>query len=163
MALLIKNLFFTLIVPGTVSVYFPIWITREQQPASGLGSIAAVAVFALGGAIYAWCLWDFASFGRGTPLPIEPPKKLVIRGLYRYSRNPMYTGVLIVIFGWSILFASAILAAYAFAVGTCFQLFIIIYEEPHLKKKFGQQYEQYCARVGRWLPRLPRADTSTFQ
>jgi protein-S-isoprenylcysteine O-methyltransferase Ste14 len=158
MALLFKNLLFTLIVPGTVAVYVPLMITWSLNPVSGFGLLVAVVVLTAGVTIYTWCVWDFATFGRGTPVPIDAPKKLVVRGLYRYTRNPMYVGVLTVIAGLSILFDSAVLLAYGLGVATCFHLFITIYEEPHLKSEFGQEYERYCARVGRWLPRLRRGD-----
>jgi len=155
MLLLLKNLLFTFLLPGTVGVYVPLLIASSRPPASGAGLGLAVAVLLLGGAIYTWCVWDFASFGRGTPAPIDPPKKLVVRGLYRYSRNPMYVGVLTVILGWAALFRAAELLAYALVVGSCFQLFTIFYEERYLAREFGSEYEEYCARVGRWLPRLP--------
>src|SRR6516225_10065070 len=94
MILALKNLLFTLVVPGTVGVYLPLILARSRTPASGLGFKLAILLFTIGGSIYAWCVFDFASFGRGTPLPLDAPRKLVRRGLYRYSRNPMYVGVL---------------------------------------------------------------------
>lgn len=156
MALLFKNLLFTVVVPGTVSVYVPLLIARRGPPASGPGLAIASAVLTVGAAIYAWCLWDFARLGRGTPAPIDAPKKLVVCGLYRYMRNPMYAGVITVILGWAILFPTASLALYGLGVATCFHLFVVLYEEPHLLRAFGREYEQYCTRVGRWLPRARR-------
>ena len=155
MVLLIKNLLFTLVAPGTVAVLGPLLIARDSAPASGIALAIALVLFALGGAIYAWCVWDFASFGRGTPAPIDAPKKLVLRGLYRYTRNPMYLGVLTVISAWVVLFQAPGLAVYAAIVATCFHLFILLYEEPHLESLFGSDYSAYKAEVGRWLPRLP--------
>ncbi len=155
MVLFLKNLLFTVVFPGTVAVYLPMFIARDRPPASGGNLAVAVALFALGGAIYAWCVWDFASFGRGTPAPIDAPKRLIVRGLYRYTRNPMYAGVLTVILGWAVFFEAAALVLYAFFVCLCFNLFIRAYEEPHLRREFGAQYEDYCARVGRWIPRPP--------
>lgn len=156
MILLLKNLLFTLLVPGTVAVYVPLLIVQNRPPASCPLFAIALAVLALGGAIYAWCVWDFATFGRGTPAPIDAPKKLVVRGLYRYTRNPMYVGALMVILGWAVLFRAAALVIYALIVGTCFHLFIVLYEERHLQKEFGGEYDDYRGRVGRWLPRLRR-------
>ena len=156
MAFLLKNLLFTLVVPGTVAVFVPFLISRDGSPASPAFVAAAALLFVGGGTIYAWCVWDFASFGRGTPAPIDAPKRLVVRGLYRFTRNPMYLGVLTVILGWAVLFQSPALVFYAFAVGTCFHLFIILYEEPHLLREFGSDYDLYLARVGRWLPRVGR-------
>src|SRR5712691_11012804 len=130
MVLLLKNLLFTLVVPGTVAVYVPLLIARGRSPASGVACPLAVVVFALGASTYAWSVWDFATFGRGTPAPIDAPKRLVVRGLYRYTRNPMYVGALTVILGWALFFQAVQLVLYAIAVGACFQLFILVYEEP---------------------------------
>ena len=154
MLLLLKNLLFTVLVPGTVAGYVPWLITRGDSFGWGAGTAFALLLFAAGVAIYCWCVWDFASFGRGTPAPIDAPKSLVVRGLYRYTRNPMYLGVLAVILGWAVLFQRAGLLVYAACVATCFQLFVVLYEEPHLKRIFGESYREYSARVGRWLPRI---------
>jgi protein-S-isoprenylcysteine O-methyltransferase Ste14 len=151
--LLLRNLLFTVIVPGTVAVYLPLWIVQDRPAPSGPSLLVATALFTIGGCIYAWCVWDFAMFGRGTPAPIDAPKKLVVRGLYRYSRNPMYVGVLTVIFAQAALFRTPRLLLYALVVGTIFHLFIVLYEEPHLASEFAGEYEEYRARVGRWLPR----------
>ena len=83
MLLFLKNLVFTLVVPGTVAGYVP-WLIVRGQPIGSRGCLlASLALFTVGGTIYLWCVWDFASFGRGTPAPIDAPKKLVVRGLYR--------------------------------------------------------------------------------
>lgn len=156
MRLLLKNLLFTVLVPGTVAVYLPLMIAVHRPPASGLASAIGYSFLALGGAIYAWCVWDFAAFGRGTPAPIDAPKKLVVRGLYQYTRNPMYVGALTIIVGWAIYFRTALLLVYALVVATCFHLFVVLHEERQLRRTFGSEYEAYCARVGRWLPRLSR-------
>jgi protein-S-isoprenylcysteine O-methyltransferase Ste14 len=149
--LALKNLLFTLVVPGTLGVYLPLILARTRTPASGLGFALAILLFAIGGSIYAWCVFDFASFGRGTPLPLDAPEKLVRRGLYRYSRNPMYVGVLTVIFGWAVLYQSPAVTVYGLAIALCFYSFVVFFEEPILSKRFGADYEQYCAEVPRWL------------
>jgi protein-S-isoprenylcysteine O-methyltransferase Ste14 len=110
---------------------------------------------ALGAAFYCWCAWEFASAGRGTPAPIDPPKLLVARGLYRVVRNPMYVGVLLVLLGESLVFGSWDLLRYAVLVWLCFHLFVVLYEEPALRRKFGASYEDYCQRVWRWTLQLP--------
>ena len=156
MMLFLKNLLFTLVMPCTVAVYAPLLMVQNRSPASGPLFALALAVLALGVAIYAWCVWDFATFGRGTPAPIDAPRRLVIRGLYRYTRNPMYMGVLTVILGWAVLFQTAALVLYTLIVGACFHLFIVLYEEHHLQKEFGGAYDDYRSRVNRWLPRLGR-------
>lgn len=148
--LILKNLVFTLIMPGTVAVYVPLHLGQGREIAPGLLMILAVAMLLSGLAIYTWCVWDFAAFGRGTPVPFDAPARLVVRGLYRYSRNPMYVGVLVVISGWALLFAAATTAVYGLVVAICFHLMVVLYEERRLQQQFGQQYEAYRARVGRW-------------
>jgi protein-S-isoprenylcysteine O-methyltransferase Ste14 len=154
--LLLKNLLFTVVAPGTVAVLLPLLIAGDDPPATGAALAFASVLFGLGASIYAWCVWDFASFGRGTPAPIDAPKRLVIRGLYRFTRNPMYLGVLTVILGWAAFFGAARLVLYAVFVCACFHAFIRIYEEPHLAREFGDEYAAYTAKVGRWLPRPPQ-------
>lgn len=158
MTLLLKNLLFTVLVPGTVAVYLPILIGEGVAPASGPRLALAVTILAAGAAIYGWCLWDFATFGRGTPAPVDAPKRLVVRGLYLFVRNPMYLGVLTVILGWTLLFRTMEMIVYNLVVAAFFHLLVVFYEEPHLRRAFGREYEGYCARVGRWVPRLRRAD-----
>jgi protein-S-isoprenylcysteine O-methyltransferase Ste14 len=160
MVLALKNLLFTVLVPGTVAGFVPWLVTRGESFSWGAWSALALLLFAAGGAIYFSCLWDFASFGRGTPAPIDAPKKLVVRGLYRYTRNPMYLGVLTVILGWVVLSQALGLLIYGACVGTCFQLFVVFYEEPQLSRIFGESYREYQARVGRWLPKIGRGSFS---
>ena len=156
MRLLLENLLFTMVAPGTVAGLLPWLLARDCSVASGGFRTVALILFGIGGAIYAWCVWDFATFGRGTPAPIAAPKRLVVRGLYRFTRNPMYLGVLTVILGWSVLFQTPSVIGYAAVVAVCFHSFIVFYEEPHLASEFGIEYADYRSGVGRWLPRLPR-------
>jgi protein-S-isoprenylcysteine O-methyltransferase Ste14 len=155
-ALFIKNLLFTVFVPGTVGVYVPLLLAGGESPAAVWATALALPVLAAGAAIYGWCVWDFAHFGRGTPAPVDAPKRLVVRGLYRYTRNPMYVGVLVVILGWAILFQAGVLVVYALLVGSGFHLVVVSYEERHLHRTFGDEYDAYCTRVGRWFPRIGR-------
>jgi len=152
-ALLLKNLLFTVLVPGTVGVYLPLWLAAGRPAAGGLLRAAAVVLFAAGGALYAWCVWDFARLGRGTPAPVDAPVRLVARGPYRWSRNPMYVGVLTLIAGQALLFRSPRLVLYGIGIGLIFHTFVVAYEEPHLAQTFGEDYARYRAAVGRWLPR----------
>src|SRR5262245_29220104 len=115
--LVLKNLLFTLVIPGTFGVYLPLWLAQAPLRIRGATGAIGLLLLALGAAIYLWCLWDFATFGRGTPAPIDAPKKLVVRGLYRWTRNPMYVGVLIIIAGWSTLFRNSTLVLYGFVLG----------------------------------------------
>jgi protein-S-isoprenylcysteine O-methyltransferase Ste14 len=153
-ALFLKNLFFTLIMPGTVGVYAPLFIaTHVETAAPGIMRYFAPVLLLLGLAVYLWCIWDFATFGRGTPFPADAPKHLVVRGLYRYVRNPMYIGMLLVIGGWVVYFDTMWLRLYYGAILLMFHLFVVVYEEPKLGKLFGEEYTDYCRRVGRWIPR----------
>lgn len=101
MPLFLRNLAFTLIVPGTVAVYVPLYIVRGESMGPPGSRIAGALLIALGAATYFSCQWDFAVFGRATPAPIDAPRKFVSHGLYRYVRNPMYLGVLAVVLGWA--------------------------------------------------------------
>jgi protein-S-isoprenylcysteine O-methyltransferase Ste14 len=110
----------------------------------------------LGFAVALRCVWDFGWTGRGTPAPIAPPKRLVVVGFYRYVRNPMYLGFFI---GWAglwVVFGRANLLAIALALAVVLgvALFVQLYEEPTLRKAFGEGYEEYCRNVRRWVPRL---------
>jgi protein-S-isoprenylcysteine O-methyltransferase Ste14 len=153
----LRSLLFTLILPGTIGGYLPYAILRGGGAAPATGPAERMlgdAVLAAGLAIYVWCVADFALAGRGTPAPIDPPRELVVRGLYRFARNPMYVGVLAVIAGQAVRFASLPLAVYAIVIFAGFHRFVIGYEEPALRRSFDGAYERYCAAVPRWLPRL---------
>jgi protein-S-isoprenylcysteine O-methyltransferase Ste14 len=107
-----------------------------------------------GALVYLWCAWDFVFAGKGTPAPIDPPRALVVRGLYRKVRNPMYVGVMSILVGEAVIFESWKLLGCGAVFGLAAHLFVVFYEEPTLKKKFGTAYEEYCQAVPRWIPRL---------
>jgi len=156
---LLKLLVFTLLVPCT----FALWLPRYLYPSVyrsdvhwDVLAVTGVLLMAFGLAGYLWTSLDFAFRGHGTPAPIDPPKILVVRGLYRYVRNPMYISVALVLGGECLLFRSWVLARY---LAWCFAivfLVVLFYEEPVLRGKFGPVYKQYCRDVPRWLPRLRR-------
>jgi protein-S-isoprenylcysteine O-methyltransferase Ste14 len=151
-AIAFRSLLFTFVLPGAATVYVPMLLLRGTTLAGAapwrwLGLVP----LALGVAIYVWCVADFATAGRGTPAPIDPPKELVRRGLYRVTRNPMYVGVASVLVGETWLFASGALAVYTVCVVLGFHLFVLLYEEPTLRRNFGEAYERYCAAVPRWV------------
>lgn len=156
MKLYVKAAVFTLVVPGGFGGLVPALLVRGRDPADGALMVLAVCLMAIGAGIYLRCVWDFVVFGKGTPAPIDAPKRLVIRGLYRYSRNPMYVGLITLIAGWAIMFGSVILVWCGVILFIFFSLFVRLYEEPHLHRRFGDQYEAYQAQVGRWLPRRTR-------
>jgi protein-S-isoprenylcysteine O-methyltransferase Ste14 len=157
MWLFAKNLLFTVLVPGTVAVLVPCRLLPRDAELSLRGLRPFGLVLILGGAVaYFWCLWHFAGTGRGTPAPIDPPKALVAKGLYRIVRNPMYVGVLAVIFGEAILFDSRRLFWYGFWVALGFHVMVVAFEEPALRSAFGPAYEEYRRAVPRWIPRRSR-------
>src|SRR5438093_2707116 len=145
----LKTLLFTTLVPGTVTVLVPyLLLSWDIQVFSfELGAIRFLGLppILLGAVTYLWCAWDFTFTGRGTPAPFDPPKELVVRGLYRYVRNPMYVGVMNILLGEALLFASRTLLWYAAVVFVGCNLFVLLYEEPTLRRKFGADYERYCA------------------
>jgi protein-S-isoprenylcysteine O-methyltransferase Ste14 len=149
---IVKTVIFTILVPGTVAVIVPRNIASDAATPTLLSSIGFLPM-ALGAAIYFWCAWDFAVAGQGTPAPVDAPKHLVVRGLYRFVRNPMYVGIQLVLTGESAAFRSLRILIYAAIVFVFFSLFVILYEEPALTRKFGAEYEQYKRSVPRWIPR----------
>ena len=117
-------------------------------------ALSGLVAITLGGMAVLMCDWDFAASGKGTPAPIDPPRTLVRRGLYRAVRNPMYVGVVTVLLGESLVFNSVCLLVYAIGLWLAFHLFVVLYEEPTLRRTFGMEYQNYCATVPRWIPRL---------
>jgi protein-S-isoprenylcysteine O-methyltransferase Ste14 len=155
--LLLKHVIFSLLVPGVVAVGLPLTLARGRPvAASPLLLTLGVGLLAVGLATYIRCVWDFAVFGRGTPLPLDAPRRLVVRGLYRYMRNPMYLGVLCVAAAWPAILASSWLLVYAAALALAFQLFVVLHEEPRLRVLYGAEYDAYRRTVPRWLPRPRR-------
>lgn len=122
----------------------------------GYFRFAGIPFMVFGALTMLWCIYDFAAFGKGTLAPIDPPKHLVTRGFYNHVRNPMYVGGTSIMLGAAAYFQSALLICYALFWFTGWNLFVIFYEEPTLRKKFGKEYEDYCARVPRWIPRISR-------
>jgi protein-S-isoprenylcysteine O-methyltransferase Ste14 len=158
--LLAKLFVFTVLVPGTVTVWLPhFFLFREihHRPIAWSGTaVAGLIAIAIGAAGYFWCAFDFAFVGKGTPAPIDMPKVLVMRGLYKFTRNPMYSSVLLVLAGESLLFWSARLVEYAALVAIGFHFFVLLQEEPTLRRKMGAAYERYSSDVPRWIPRMRR-------
>jgi protein-S-isoprenylcysteine O-methyltransferase Ste14 len=159
---LCKTALFTALVPYTAGFWLPTQINRTWGAASnppGVGAFWEVLLsdflLCVGAAIYLWCAWDFSVKGLGTPAPIDAPKHLVVNGLYRFVRNPMYVGVFCVIVSRAIFCRSLPIVFYLIFFMVCVNLFVRFYEEPHLRSVFGEQYIDYCRRVSRWLPRAP--------
>jgi protein-S-isoprenylcysteine O-methyltransferase Ste14 len=139
-----------LALPGMVAFAVPIawlWLTghRTLEQPPGLVSLG------LGSTGLLWCVRDFYVAGKGTLAPWAPPSRLVVVGLYRHSRNPMYVSVILILLGWATSFASSGLLFYALAVAVAFHLRVTLGEEPCLARRFGAAWEEYRSRVPRWL------------
>jgi protein-S-isoprenylcysteine O-methyltransferase Ste14 len=149
---LIRALLAFLAMPGVVAFAVPLLVLRPRRPEGSFHPLGAV-VLGIGIVVLGWCVRDFYVLGRGTLAPWEPPRRLVVRGLYRHSRNPMYVGVLCVIAGWAIGFRSLGLAVYGLVLLVAFHLRVVTAEEPFLARTHGAEWESYSARVPRWLGR----------
>jgi protein-S-isoprenylcysteine O-methyltransferase Ste14 len=158
---ILKTLIFTVVAPGTVTVLIPRWLPSKPRLANLPPALRFVGwpVLCLGAVVYLWCAWNFAVTGRGTPAPVDPPKTLVVRGLYRHVRNPMYLGVSSILVGEAFVFRSRALLEYAAAIFGLFFMFVVFYEEPALQRKFGAAYERYRRDVPRWLPRWQKVNS----
>ncbi len=153
-----KNVLFAVFVPGLLGYWAPWrWVAgvSPRDVRWGPWELASLVPVALGTAGLLWSIWHFAVTGRGTPAPFDPPRRLVVKGLYRVVRNPMYVSVLTVVLGWAILLRSPAIAGYAAAGWLLFNGFVFGVEEPSLRAKFGADYAAYCAAVRRWIPGRP--------
>jgi protein-S-isoprenylcysteine O-methyltransferase Ste14 len=155
---ILGSVFFLLLAPGIVAGLVPWLIShwRMQSPLLGLSAFRVIGALLIVAGIPA-LLDSFARFaiqGLGTPAPVFPTRHLVVSGLYRYVRNPMYVGVGSVILGQGLLLGDFRVLIYAAAAWFAASLFVIAYEEPTLRRTFGQEYEEFCKHVPRWIPRL---------
>jgi protein-S-isoprenylcysteine O-methyltransferase Ste14 len=127
-------------------------------PPGGALSALGAALILLAHAALAWLLVDFVRIGRGTQAPLDPPRELVLRGLYRQVRNPMYLAYVTIVLGEALLYRSPALLGYALAFWLLTHTYVVAREERELERRFGEAYTDYCRRVGRWLPRLRARD-----
>jgi protein-S-isoprenylcysteine O-methyltransferase Ste14 len=156
--LALRSLLWTVLLPG----FFAGWVPWRYF---GLGAVRldlhdprhwlGLAGIGLGAMLLAACIWEFARSGRGTLSPADPPRELVVRGLYRYVRNPMYLSVTAIVLGEVLLTGSRPLLVYWALWFLAVNLFVLGYEEPALRRQFGAAYDAYRRNVGRWLPRFP--------
>ena len=156
LSLTLSSLLWTILLPGLVAGYVPWTFFRLRdtvidlaRPVELLGLLFVLA----GAALLVTCIFEFARSGRGTLSPVDPPKHLVVRGLYRYVRNPMYLAVTAILLGEVMLTRSGPLAVYWLIWFVVVNAFVIGYEEPTLRVQFGASYEEYLRTVGRWIPR----------
>jgi len=153
----VRSVVWAAVLPGVVAGYLP-WrffgLARWRlDPASPL-DLAGLVCIGAGAVLLGICILEFARSGRGTLAPLDPPRELVVRGLYRYVRNPMYLSVSTILLGEFLITRSRGLLGYWAAWFVVVNLFVLGYEEPTLRRRFGESYARYCRAVGRWLPRL---------
>jgi protein-S-isoprenylcysteine O-methyltransferase Ste14 len=156
LSLAVRNLFFTILQPGMVAGLIPYYIARDSfrnYPGHALRfhHYTGMLLFLTGLLILFNCIIRFAVEGRGTLSPVDPTRRLVTTGLYRISRNPMYVGVMMILAGEAVFVQSANLWIYTGLLFLAFNLFIIFWEEPRLRKDFGKDYDNYCGNVRRWI------------
>ena len=142
---------------GLVLVFLPAQLLSPAEIARpetiGAFQVVGMVVAVGGGAIALWCILSFAVVGRGTPAPFDPPRRLVVRGPYAVVRNPMYLGAGLALGGASLFYQSLPLLGYTAGFFLVTHLFVVLYEEPTLRRTFGTDYESYCRQVRRWWPR----------
>ena len=150
-----KSLLYLIVEAGLFALYIPLTFLRTGSRIEiGVISFLAIPVWLIGTLMVLWCFWDFTFKGRGTPAPIDPPKELVITGFYRYVRNPIYIGALLIFLGHFLWFGYVALLIYTVFAFIGVHAFVVWYEEQTLKKKFGAAYDDYCKQVPRWIPKF---------
>jgi protein-S-isoprenylcysteine O-methyltransferase Ste14 len=140
---------------GLLLIYLPTRVlswTGIVRPTIEAPQITGLMIGSIGAVIALCCIFTFAWIGRGTPAPFDPPRRLVIRGPYRFVRNPMYLGAGLALAGAALFYESLHLLAYGAIFLLACHLFVVSYEEPTLRRTFGSEYEAYCHRVRRWWP-----------
>lgn len=147
---------FLLVGPGFIAGLVPWWISgwRVHSPFPGFAMlrIAGLVLVVAGSLVLLEAFARFAFEGLGTPAPVLPPQRLVVRGPYRYVRNPMYVAVLAVIMGQALLLGNVSVFLYACAAWLAMHAFVLFYEEPKLRKSFGEEYTDFCKHIPRWVP-----------
>jgi protein-S-isoprenylcysteine O-methyltransferase Ste14 len=151
----LKSIFFLIFVPGLFVGFIPFaFLMLGPYIDTWFLIYLALPLWLIGGLMILWCFWDFLVKGHGTPAPIDPPKELVVTGLYNYVRNPMYVGVELMLIAHFLWFGYWLLLIYAVYFFIAFHAFVLRYEEPTLEKKFGEAYKEYTKRVPRWFPKF---------
>ena len=160
--MIVRHLLAVLILPFTMTVIVPRMLLRAGGTLATSGAMAlttavlGVSVWLFGFALFAWCLYLFATVGRGTLAPWDPTRNMVASGPYRFTRNPMITGVAAMLAGEALFFRSPRLGWWLLIFVVFNQLYFVLIEEPGLQRRFGAAYDAYRSRVPRWLPRLQR-------
>jgi len=146
---------------GFFTFYLPYQLALAHKSLFDFGIVQNLAfpLWFIGTLIIIWCSVDMVHKGRGTPAHFDPPKRLIIRGLYRYVRNPIYLGALLIQLGYIISFASGVMISYFLFFLLCYHILIVFVEEPILKNTFGAEYDEYSKNVPRWIPKLRRMNS----
>src|SRR5207302_2524117 len=151
MFVLVRAVTYAALFIGFVLVYLPgrflTWSGVVAPATTGAPQVAGMIMVTIGTVIALWCVFTFVFIGKGTPAPFDPPRKLVIRGPYRFVRNPMYIGAGMALLGAALFYQSWPLLIYAAVFLLATHLFVLVYEEPTLRQTFGDEYETYCRRV----------------
>jgi protein-S-isoprenylcysteine O-methyltransferase Ste14 len=150
--MLLRALLAFLLLPGVFAIVLPPVIAL-LDPWRGETSHLGYALLAIGALVVLSCVRDFYVAGKGTLAPWDPPQRLVVVGLYRHARNPMYLGVLLTVAGWALLTWSPLVAVYVVVLAIAFHLRVVAYEEPWLARRFPSQWAAYASAVRRWVPR----------
>jgi protein-S-isoprenylcysteine O-methyltransferase Ste14 len=153
-AMFLRAVLAFLALPAVVGGLVP-WLLLGSDRWRMRGTLLGWPILFFGGWVLLWCVRDFYKIGKGTLAPWDPPRRLVVLGLYRFVRNPMYIGLLGWVAGWSLIAGSAVLGVYTIVIAIAFHLRVIFYEEPTLARQFGNDWMQYRATVNRWLPKRP--------
>ena len=155
---LVRTVCYATLFIAFVLVFLPArlvsWSGVAKPAAMGVAQVMGMLIAGLGGALALWCVFAFALLGKGTPAPFDPPRRLVVRGPYKFVRNPMYLGATIALGGAALFYESAALAGYTGAFFLITHVFVMLYEEPTLQATFGSEYDDYRSRVKRWWPGL---------
>lgn len=155
---LVRAVTYAALFIGFLLVYVPSrllsWAGIVRPAVIGAPQVAGMVVGAVGALVALWCIATFVWAGRGTPAPFDPPRRLVLQGPYRFMRNPMYLGAGSALAGAALFYGSLALLAYAAVLLLITHVFVVLYEEPALRRTFGGEYDAYRARVRRWWPRL---------
>jgi protein-S-isoprenylcysteine O-methyltransferase Ste14 len=152
--LFLRALIALLILPGVFAGLIPAWIVTVDPSRDGILVIGLLPLV-VGIIMLLWCVRDFYVAGKGTLAPWDPPKRLVVVGLYRFVRNPMYVAILIFLAGWTLISGSRWLGLYTGLMAVAFHLRVVLYEEPRLRQQFADQWGAYAGSVPRWRPRVP--------
>jgi protein-S-isoprenylcysteine O-methyltransferase Ste14 len=156
MFVLVRAVTYAALFIGFVLVYLPgrflSWSGIVEPVTTGAPQVAGMIMVAIGTVIALWCVFTFVFIGKGTPAPFDPPRRLVIRGPYRFVRNPMYIGAGMTLAGAALYYQSLSILLYTCLFVLITHLFVVLYEEPTLRRSFGDEYEAYRRRTTRWWP-----------